>query len=150
MGLEQAREVVVSKVSWSERHQSRCRLLIIAQWEAANFRDFHCGLQQVAEWGFWACAGHVPHTGLIQETGSYCALKRRGEDTPPSPMIRKCCCLAQQWCDCLRLRLDELRNHREGSMMPPAACLARQNHKFSISVRPSQLRVGCFLIRHRS
>ena len=95
MGLEQAREVVVSKVSWSERHQSRCRRLIIAQWEAANFRDFHCGLQQVAERGFGACAGHDPHTGLIQETGSYCALERREKDTPLSPMIRKCCCLAQ-------------------------------------------------------
>ena len=76
MGPEQAREVVVSEVSWSGR-QSRCRRLIITQWEAANLRDFHCGLQQVAEWGFGAYAGHVPHTGLIQETGSYCALERR-------------------------------------------------------------------------
>ena len=87
---------------------------------------------------------------MIQETGNYCALERRGEDTPSSPMIRKCCCLAQQWCNGLRLRLDELRNHREDSMMPPAACLASQNHKFSISVRPSQLWVSSLLIRYRS
>ena len=139
----------MSEVSWSGR-QSCCRRLIIAQWEAANLQDFQCGFQQVAEREFAAGAGHIPHTGLIQETGSYCSLERRGEDTAPSPMIRKCCFLAQQWCDWLRLRLHELRNHREGSMMPPAACLASQNYEFSISVRPSQLWVGCFLIRHRS
>ena len=53
-------------------------LLIVPQREAANLRDLHRDLQQVTQRGFRAWAGHVPHTWVVQETGSDCALERGG------------------------------------------------------------------------
>ena len=58
--------------------------------------------------------------------------------------------LPQQRCNCLRLGLDELRHHREGSMMPSAPRFARQDCEFSVLALSCQLWVSCLLILQRS
>ena len=45
----------------------------------------------------------------------------------------------------LRLRLDELRNHREGSVMPSDPRFARKDREFPVLVLSCQLRVRCSL-----